>query len=156
MIFLGVGSSIGDTEKNFRAAEIFLAKRGVRVIKKSAVLKNSPLGGVAKNEFFNAVWQIEVPEEMSPTKLLNVLKTAEKNAGRDPTAPRWSDRELDLDILLWGEEVVDLPELKIPHPEMTKRNFVLQPLSELVDERFKIPTIGPLKPFLHDDRKRHS
>lgn len=156
MIFIGVGSSIGDAEKIFREAAVFLAGRGVQVMKKSSTLKNPPLGGVAKNEFANAVWQIEVPEGMEPARLLEILKQAEKNAGRDLAAPRWSDRELDLDILLWGEEILDLPGLKIPHPEITKRDFVMKPLSELVDESFKIPTIGPLNSFLHDHRKRHS
>ncbi len=148
MIFLGIGSSIGNAKQIFRDAEQFLGKNGISVLKKSNILKNPPFGGIAQNEFSNAVWEISVPNDMTPHTLLTLLKKAEQLAGRDFSDPRWSDRPLDIDILIWNEEIVDTPELTIPHPGMPKRDFVLKPLAELVDENFKIPTLGTLKSLL--------
>lgn len=148
MIFLGIGSSIGNAKQIFRDAEQFLGKNEISVLKKSNILKNPPFGGIAQNEFSNAVWEISVPNDMTPHTLLTLLKKAEQLAGRDFSDPRWSDRPLDIDILIWNEEIVDTPELTIPHPGMPKRDFVLKPLAELVDENFKIPTLGTLKSLL--------
>jgi 2-amino-4-hydroxy-6-hydroxymethyldihydropteridine diphosphokinase len=148
MIFLGVGSSIGNAEEIFLAAEKFLHGNNVFVMKKSSILKNPPFGGVAKNEFSNAVWEISVPERMTPEALLVVLKNAEKSAGRNLQALRWSDRILDLDILIFNDEIIEADALTIPHPEISKREFVLHPLAELVDENFEIPTLGVLKSLL--------
>lgn len=148
MIFLGIGSSIGNAEQIFHDAEQFLKKNHISVLRKSSVLKNPPFGGIAQNEFSNAVWEISVPQDISPEILLPILKQAEQNAGRDFSAPRWSDRPLDIDILIWDEEILQTSELTIPHPGIAKRDFVLKPLAELIDENFKIPTLGTLKNFL--------
>ncbi len=148
MIFLGVGSSIGNTEQIFLAAENFLKKHKILVVQKSAILKNPPFGGIAKNEFSNAVWEISIPEKMTPEQLLVVLKDVEKSAGRNLQSPRWSDRILDLDILIFHDQIVHTDNLTIPHSEIAKRDFVLNPLAELVDENFEIPTLGVLKSLL--------
>jgi 2-amino-4-hydroxy-6-hydroxymethyldihydropteridine diphosphokinase len=149
MIFLGIGSSIGNAEQIFRDTEQFFKKNHISVLKKSTILKNPPFGGVAQNEFSNAVWEISVPQDISPEKLLSILKQAEQLAGRDFSTQRWSDRPLDLDILIWDEKIIHTPELTIPHPGIAERDFVLKPLAELVDENFKIPTLGTLKNFLN-------
>jgi 2-amino-4-hydroxy-6-hydroxymethyldihydropteridine diphosphokinase len=148
MIFLGIGSSIGNAEQIFLAAEKFLLQNDIRVLQKSPLLKNPPFGGIAQNEFSNAVWKISVPKNMKPHDLLTLLKKAEDSAGRDFLTPKWSDRTLDIDILIWNEEIVNTPELTIPHMGIAERDFVLKPLAELVDENFKIPTLGALKNFL--------
>ncbi len=154
MIYLGVGSSIGNAKKIFAQAEQFLRKHGVSVVKKSKIYKNKPVGGVAKNTFSNAVWAVKFrPPWYSiwgskPHKLLNILKQAEENAGRDFTAKRWDDRELDLDILMYNDEVIHTRDLKIPHLEIKNRYFVLKPWSEIVDKDFVIVGLGKLNYYL--------
>ncbi len=148
MIFLGIGSSIGNAEQIFVAAEKFLHEHEITIVRKSSILKNPPFGGVAQNEFSNAVWEVSIPKGMTPHELLTLLKKAEDSAGRDFLAPRWSDRLLDLDILIFNNDIVENEELSIPHPGIISRNFVLNPLAELVDESFEIPTLGTLKSFL--------
>lgn len=148
MIFLGIGSSMGDAAEIFLAAESFLKQHDIHVLKKSSILKNPPFGGVAKNEFSNAVWKISVPKNMSPLELLEISKQAESSAGRDFSSPKWSDRTLDIDILLWDDMEINTPNLTIPHPGIAEREFVWKPLAELVDESFEIPTLGPIITFL--------
>jgi 2-amino-4-hydroxy-6-hydroxymethyldihydropteridine diphosphokinase len=141
MIFLGLGSSIGNAEKIFQSAEKALGLANVKVVQKSNILKNPPVGGIAKNEFSNAVWQVETA--LSPVELLKVSQQVEEEHGRT-REKRWEDRTLDIDILIFHEEIVNADNLKIPHPQIANRLFVLQPLSELVDENFEIPTLGAL------------
>ncbi len=148
MIFLGVGSSIGNAKKIFYTAESLLKYMKINVIRKSKILKNPPFGGVAKNEFSNAVWEISIPKQMGPHQLLKILKATEFDAGRDFNAPHWDDRLLDLDILLFHDEIIKTPDLTIPHIGIAERDFVLNPLAELVDESFEIPTLGTLKSLL--------
>ncbi len=142
MIFIGLGSSIGDAEKIFKSAENALGLKDVNVLRKSHILKNPPYGGVAENEFSNAVWQIET--DLDPQALLKTLQTVENEHERK-REKRWSDRTLDLDILIYHDEVLKTDTLTIPHPGIPNRRFVLEPLSELVDENFEIPTLGALR-----------
>jgi 2-amino-4-hydroxy-6-hydroxymethyldihydropteridine diphosphokinase len=148
MIFIGIGSSIGNAEEIFHTAEKLLRLLNINVIKKSKIFKNPPLGGIAKNEFSNAVWEIAIPQHMTPHKLLRILKATESDAGRDFSLPHWDDRLLDLDILIFHDEIVNASDLSIPHAGIATRNFVLKPLAELVDENFEIPTLGTLKSLL--------
>lgn len=148
MIFIGVGSSIGDAKQIFENAKKFLAEHAVRVTQQSQILKNPPVGGVAKNEFSNAVWEISVSGEMTPEALLEILKNCEEHCGRNLDAERWSDRILDLDLLIWHDTVIDTPDLQVPHPRIAERDFVLLPLAELVDKNFEIPTLGTLNSLL--------
>ena len=148
MIFIALGSSIGNAQEIFSQAETLLADCDIKVTQKSKILKNPPIGGIATNEFSNAVWEIETPDTMVPHELLAILKDVEEDCGRDMNAERWSDRILDLDILIFHNEIVETPSLTIPHQRMTEREFVLNPLAELVDENFEIPNLGPLKKFV--------
>lgn len=148
MIFLGVGSSIGNAEEIFHTAEELLKYMKINVIKRSKILKNAPFGGIAKNEFSNAVWEVSVPRNMDPHRLLKILKATELDAGRDFNAPHWDDRILDIDILIFHDEIINTPNLIIPHVGIAERNFVLNPLAELIDESFEIPTLGTLKSLL--------
>lgn len=142
MIFIGLGSSIGDAEKIFRSAEVSLEEKSIHVVQKSNILLNPPYGGVAKNDFSNAVWQIDT--DFTPEELLKVLQKVENEHER-VREKRWSDRTLDLDILIFDDEIVKTEDLTIPHPGIANRSFILGPLSELVDENFEIPTLGALR-----------
>lgn len=158
MIFIGVGSSIGDAKVQFEQAEADLRQVGVQVIQKSNVLKNPAQGGVAQNEFSNAVWKISFPEtkwekinwcllpqsrrqKLKAYKLLAVLQLVENKAGRTRET-RWADRTLDLDILMFNQLALSGQRLLLPHPLITERSFVLYPWQELVDKDFEIPKFG--------------
>lgn len=170
MIFLGIGSSIGDAEMIFKSAEKFLEEKGVSVIKKSKIYKNPPMGGVAKNDFSNSVWQIDMSDRLwdkinwvlLPSKwkdykralrLLRLCKLAEKKSGRDFTTPKWSDRSLDLDILILHNLKIDHTRfylgknwrVTVPHPEIANRDFVLLPWKEIAGADFEIPGVGKLQ-----------
>lgn len=164
MIFIGVGSSIGQAEEHFAQAISFLSQRQVNIIKTSETLKNPPQGGVAQNEFTNAVWQVEFKENLwekinwvllpqsrrlrlKAFKLLRILQAAENNAKRRRDF-RWDDRTLDLDILQFHQLVLNTKRLTIPHPRLSERDFVLLPWQELVDKDFEIPTFGKLTDLL--------
>ncbi len=145
MIFIGIGSSIGNAKTIFEQTEKDLNTMGVLVIKKSKILKNPPYGGVAQNEFSNAVWQIETKK--NPNELLRVLQETENLHGRK-RRKKWDDRTLDLDILIYHNEIINTPNLKIPHPEISKRDFVLKPLSEIVGKDFEIQNFGKINELL--------
>jgi len=160
MIFIGLGSSIGNAQNTFNQVPLFLEKQGVTILKKSKNLKNPAVGGVAQNEFTNAVWQLEFKETpwekvnwvLLPTKrrtylkaqkLLKILQQCEHHLGRT-REKRWDDRTLDLDILMFNDLILHKKKLTLPHPEITKRSFVLLPWREIVDEDFSIPKFGLL------------
>ncbi len=147
MIYLGIGSSMGSAKTIFASAERFLTQHGFRVIKKSSVYKTKPMGGVAKNIFSNAVWLVDfrstwrdwvfsflAPQKAQESRALaclKILKICEVAHGRDLSAPRWSDRPLDLDILLFDDLKMNHPKLIIPHKEINNRDFVKQPFREI-------------------------
>lgn len=164
MIFVGVGSSIGNPDHTFEQAKVWLEARGVRVVTQSSLMKNPPLGDVAQNEFTNAVWQLDYPEtrwerinwvllgsplrqKLKARKLMLILQRCEKKFGRK-RAKAWADRTLDLDILVFHDLECETFSLIIPHPEIPKRLFVIQPWAEIVDENFSIPKFGRLSDLL--------
>ena len=157
MIFLGIGSSIGEAETIFVSAEKFLEKNGVFVLKKSTIYKNPPFGGIAKNEFSNAVWGVKMKSNKllnsqamieEAKKLLSLCKKCEIFHGRDLEKEKWSDRTLDIDILMFDSLILRQENLKIPHQEIPNRCFVLQPWSEIVSLSFVIPIHGNLQNLL--------
>jgi len=143
-VFIGLGSSIGNAEELFNSTEKYLSEFGIKIIKKSKNHKFPPFGGVASNEFTNAVWELDISQfskqfignlkqEFSynkARKLLEILLACETEHGRTREI-RWEDRTLDLDILLFGDLKCDTAKLKIPHPEMENRDFVMIPLNEI-------------------------
>ena len=145
MIFIGLGSSIGDAIMTFARVEDEFEKLNIKIVQKSSVLVNEPYGGAAQNVFSNAVWQIET--DLEPLELLRALLSVENKLGRTREV-RWGDRTIDLDLLMYNDTVCDTSELELPHPEISKRIFVLEPWSELVDKSFKIPTLGTIDTLL--------
>lgn len=125
--YIGLGSNRGDRLENLRKAVSLLPAKGVSVIKKSSVYETEAVGP-PQPDFLNAV--IEVDTDHEPEELYRALKEIEAEVGRKPSE-RWGPREIDLDLLLYEDRVVDLPHLKIPHPEITNRAFVLVPLFEI-------------------------
>ena len=129
-VYIGIGSNLGDRKANTVEAVDRVAKlAATRVVRASSLYESEPLGD-AKTWFVNSV--IEIETEFAPGDLLRKLKAVEKAMGRKRVkGKRWGSRVIDLDILLCNQEVVDTRSLKIPHPEMHKRRFVLLPLAEL-------------------------
>jgi 2-amino-4-hydroxy-6-hydroxymethyldihydropteridine diphosphokinase len=129
-VYIGIGSNLGDRKANALEAVDRVSKLpATKVVRASSLYESEPLGD-AKTWFVNSV--IEIETEFPPDVLLKKLKAIETAMGRKRVkGKRWGSRVIDLDILLANQEVVEKRSLKIPHPEMHKRRFVLLPLAEL-------------------------
>ena len=135
--YVGIGSNLDDPRAQVLNAFSELDRLPhTRVVKKSSLYRTAPLGHAAQPDFINAVAQLEtgLPAE----RLLAELQEVEARHGRKRSFPN-APRTLDLDVLLYGDLTLDLPNLRIPHPRMHERAFVLQPLLEISPElRFNL------------------
>jgi 2-amino-4-hydroxy-6-hydroxymethyldihydropteridine diphosphokinase len=131
--FIGIGSNLGDRKANFLEAIDRIQKiTGTRIVKQSSLYESEPLGD-AKTWFVNAV--VELETECSSDDLLRRLKQIETTMGRKRVrGKRWGSRIIDLDILFFDNEIINKRTLKVPHPELHNRRFVLAPLSELAPQ----------------------
>lgn len=129
---VGLGTNVGDRLATLEAAIWSLDESdGIAVADVSGIYETAPWGGVDQAPFLNAV--VLVDTTLSPHDLLADLQATEAVFGRDRSAEvRWGPRTLDLDVLLYGEQVVDTPDLVVPHPRLRERAFVLVPLSEVL------------------------
>jgi len=127
-VFLGLGSNVGDREANLRAALRGLEARGFRVTALSSLYLTEPVDAPPQEWFLNAVAGGETA--LSPEALLRACLDTERALGRVRDVPR-GPRTIDLDLLLYGDEVRDTPGLTLPHPRMHERRFVLVPLVEI-------------------------
>jgi 2-amino-4-hydroxy-6-hydroxymethyldihydropteridine diphosphokinase len=130
---IGLGSNVGEREKNLGQSVLLLKKNGVQIVRKSSIYETSPVGMTEQPWFLNQV--LEIQTELEPEALLELVKKIEKHMGRASVPPK-GPRCIDIDILLAENEIVDQGDLVIPHPEMAKRNFVLVPLNEIAHEVF--------------------
>jgi 2-amino-4-hydroxy-6-hydroxymethyldihydropteridine diphosphokinase len=127
--FIGVGSNLGDREANIRQALQFLEQLPeTTIVRGSSLYDTEPVGVSDQPNFLNGVVQIET--HLAPRQLLWNLMLIERRLGRVRTQ-QWGPRVIDLDLLLYGEEVVDEDDLQVPHPLMTQRSFVMVPLVEI-------------------------
>ena len=133
-VFIGLGSNLGDRARHIHDALRELAQVGdVCVVACSSLHETEPVGGPAgQPRFLNAV--AELATELEPRALLVRLLEIEQRHGRQRTVPN-GPRTLDLDLLLYGQRIVDEPDLHVPHPRMWQRSFVLEPLAEVCDEQ---------------------
>jgi len=128
-VYIGIGSNLGNKRENYLEALERIAKLPkTRIIKESSVYESQPHGD-SKEWYINGV--IEIETEMKPELLLTKFKNIERAMGRKKVRKRWGARIMDLDILLYDSLIMNKKNLKIPHPEMHQRKFVLIPLSEL-------------------------
>ena len=128
--YIGIGSNIGDKKANCLRAVEALEQAG-RVVSVSSLYATEPVGFREQQDFVNAVAAIET--RLPPGDLLGVCNAIEDRMGRRRTI-QWGPRTIDLDILLYGDEVVNLPGLIVPHPLMAGRRFVLVPLAEIAPD----------------------
>jgi len=132
-VFIGLGTNLGeDLDRNLReAVQAIGALPETEVVRVSSFLRTEPWGVADQPRFLNAV--AEIRTALEPLLLLQALKKLESELGRVPTY-RWGPRAIDFDIILYGSRRVDLPGLKIPHPQYREREFVMQPLAEIAPE----------------------
>ena len=132
--YLGLGSNVGDRMANLeRVLELLNATEGIRVVERSSIYETEPWGPIEQTRFLNAA--IEVQTSLEPGALLAAVKAIESGMGRATTV-RYGPRNIDVDILLYGNLIIDwqTPDLQIPHARMLERAFVLIPLAEIAGQ----------------------
>ena len=129
-VYLGLGSNLGDREQNLTEAVELLARR-VRVEQVSSVYETAPVGYKDQPWFLNAVCRVSA--SLSPEQVLALAREIEAALGRVRSFPN-APRTIDVDVLFYGNEVVNTPQLTVPHPRLAERAFVLVPLAELAPE----------------------
>lgn len=129
--YLAFGSNLGNKIKYIKAAYALLERsKDIHITKKSGFYFSKAYGGEDLNDFINSVAEIETT--LKPLVLLNHVKNIEKILGRKKTQPkRYENRQIDIDILFYGNEKVSKKDLIIPHKDIENRDFVLVPLSEI-------------------------
>jgi 2-amino-4-hydroxy-6-hydroxymethyldihydropteridine diphosphokinase len=138
---VGLGSNLDEPVRQVKSAMRRLdGVEATRVIARSSLYRSAPLGPVEQPDFINAVVTVET--RLAPRKLLDALQAIELEIGRQP-AERWGPRRIDLDLLVYGDAVIDEQGLKIPHPGIAERNFVLLPLGEIAPD-LVVPGLGRL------------
>ena len=132
-IYLGLGSNLGNRKENLAYAIRFIGERVGKVLRVSSFIETEPWGFESENTFVNAVILCET--DLTPRQLLGATQKIEREMGRQKksTDGGYSDRCIDIDILLYDDLREDEPDLQIPHPLMLKRDFVMIPLREIRD-----------------------
>lgn len=127
--FIGLGSNLGDREATIRAAlEAIADLPQTDLVRVSSLYDTEPVGEIEQPNFLNAAALVDT--ELDARQLLWNLKLVEKRLGRVRTQP-WGPRTIDLDLLLFGDQIIEDADLRVPHPEIIRRSFVLVPLVEL-------------------------
>lgn len=130
-IYIALGSNLGDKKKNLLQALKRLEQHGIHVCTVSDFIRTEPYGVTDQPDFLNGT--AEISTSLSPEALLTVLLQVEQEMGRKRLR-HWGERNIDLDLLLYEDRIVDLPQLKLPHPDLQNRSFVLQPLAQIAPE----------------------
>ena len=139
-VFIGLGSNLDDPVVQLKQALEHLNQlHAVILIKTSAFYRSKPMGPQDQPDFVNAVAELET--NLSAEKLLDELQQIEYSQGRVRSL-HWGPRTLDLDILLYGDEMIKTDRLTVPHAGIAQRNFVLVPLADIVGMDFKLPNMG--------------
>jgi 2-amino-4-hydroxy-6-hydroxymethyldihydropteridine diphosphokinase len=143
--YVGLGANLGPREVTLlRAVDLLAAANGVEVVAVSQLRETAPVGVVDQPPFLNGAVAIET--SLTARELLDVLLDTERALGR-VRGERWGPRTVDLDLLVYGEEIVDEPGLRVPHPRLAERRFVLEPLADL-DPALLIPGLGTVSAAL--------
>ena len=134
-VYLGLGSNLGDRNANIEQAIALIHERVGEVVRRSSFIETEPWGFESENKFLNAVILCET--ELTPRQLLKATQKIERELGRKKKSASshishlYKDRPIDIDILLYDDLTIDEPDLKIPHPLMEQRDFVMIPLREI-------------------------
>lgn len=131
-VYIALGSNVGDRAENLRLAKEQIEAPDLRVLRASSIYETAPRDVEDQPWFLNQV--LECATDLFPRRLLARLRKIERAMGRKRRMAK-GPREIDLDILLYGDAVVKAPELEVPHPRLAERRFVLEPLAELAPEK---------------------
>ena len=143
--YVGLGANLGPREVTLlRAVDLLAAADGVEVVAVSQLRETEPVGVVDQPPFLNGAVAIET--SLAARELLDVLLETERELGR-VRGERWGPRTVDLDLLVYGEETLDEPGLRVPHPRLAERRFALEPLVEL-DPALDVPGLGDVSAAL--------
>src|SRR6478672_13260702 len=142
-VFLSLGANLDDRLQNLRHALTALPPEGISIVRQSSLYETEPQDIAQQPWFLNIA--VECRTKLLPLPLLNVLRRIEKTLGRDRTeaAIPKGPRLIDIDILFYGDTIIETPELVVPHPRMMERRFVLAPLAEIAPE-LRHPVSGTL------------
>jgi 2-amino-4-hydroxy-6-hydroxymethyldihydropteridine diphosphokinase len=150
-VLLGLGANLGDRRRNLlEAVRLLSEEQGVRWLRLSAIRETAPAGGPPQGPYLNAAG--ELLTTLEPLALLELLARVEARLGR-VRGERWGPRPIDLDLLLYGDLVIELPALIVPHPRLCERAFVLEPLAEIAPAR-RHPVMGKTLLELWDASRR--
>jgi len=130
--FIGLGTNLGNREENLRKAIDKINMQAGEVVSSSSIYETEPWGFSSKDHFLNMV--IGIKTSLKPVDLLKQLLKIEMEAGRVRGTERYSSRIIDIDLLLYGNEIINKPYLKVPHPLIQERKFVLVPLCDIAAE----------------------
>ena len=148
--FVGLGSNLDGPAGQIEAAIASLERiPGTQVTARSSLYQSAPFGPIRQPDYVNAVVRLET--RRTPRELLQQMQSIERGQGRKP-GERWGPRRIDLDLLVFGDETVDEDGLKVPHPGIAERNFVLLPLGEIAPDLF-IPGLGRLADIAVNERE---
>jgi 2-amino-4-hydroxy-6-hydroxymethyldihydropteridine diphosphokinase len=146
-VYIGLGSNLMNPEEQIRQARMAISKQADIVeIDFSSLYASSPMGPQDQPDYVNAVMRIKTG--LSAIELLRVLQEIENNQGRARKGERWGPRSLDLDLLLYADQQVDIPDLIVPHTGLSERAFVLYPLQEIAPDNLFVPGRGALKQLI--------
>jgi 2-amino-4-hydroxy-6-hydroxymethyldihydropteridine diphosphokinase len=144
--YVGLGANLGDREATIRRAlELLAREKEVEVVAVSELRETEPVGVVDQPRFLNGATAVDT--SLSARELLDVLLRIERDLGRVREGARWGPRTIDLDLLLYGDEEVDEPGLRVPHPRLRERRFALEPLADL-DPGARVPGRGTVSDLL--------
>jgi 2-amino-4-hydroxy-6-hydroxymethyldihydropteridine diphosphokinase len=144
--YVGLGANLGPKEVTIlRAVDLLGATSGIDVLELSRLRETDPVGVTEQPQFLNGAVALETT--LTPRQLLEVLLSIERELGRVREGERWGPRTIDLDLLVYGDETVDEPGLRIPHPRLHERRFALEPLAELEPE-LEVPGLGKVSDAL--------
>jgi len=131
--YLGIGSNLGNRRKNIMSAiQKIGSLKATKVLRISKIIETRPVGGPAgQGKFLNAALKIQT--RLTPLRLLSNLKKIEESLGRPRYALRNSPRTIDIDILFYSDKIINDKKLKVPHPRLLKRDFVITPLMEIIN-----------------------
>jgi 2-amino-4-hydroxy-6-hydroxymethyldihydropteridine diphosphokinase len=151
-VFLGIGTNLGNRERNLKEAILNIEEQIGRVLSSSSVYETPPWGLDAENDFLNMVVSVETNH--TPAEIMKKILLIESMMGRERTQNRYSSRIIDIDILLYDDLVSDEKGLKVPHRLMHERKFVLVPLCELVPDMIHPVLEKSMKVLLEECRDR--
>ena len=144
--YVGLGSNLDDpTAQIARAIDALDALPDTRLRAVSSFYRNPPMGPQDQPDYVNAV--VAIDTGLAPRDLLSAMQAIERMQGRDRSAQRWGPRTIDLDLLVYGDEVLSEDHLNVPHPGIAERAFVLVPLAEIAPQ-LTIPALPPLLTLL--------